>query len=305
MEDAITDAAVGSNLGSAAPWGGSSSQIKVASGSLTSAGLLALDPPGNMASIAGTGGGSSYRPFVSTPVSSGAVYYSCLAQCTSLPTTGDKYLTGLLAGGTTSPGGSSDPLAVYAKVSGDGYQMAIRKSGLSTTYAPAVLALNTTYLIVVKYVFGSGAGDDSVSLYLNPTPVVTEPASPDVTLTGGTDAANLQNVYLKSSSGYGTWNFDTLRVGPAWADVTPSSTPSPPSQPVITQVMIDRNGLVLSGTNGTPNAAYQVIGSTSLDLPLGHWFALASNTFDASGNFACTNPVYIMGASGHFRISND
>ena len=128
MEDAITNAAVGSNLGSAAPWGSSSSQIKVASGNLTNSALLALYPAGNMASIAGTGGGSSYRAFTSSAVASGAVYYSFLVQCTSLPTSGDKYLTGLLPSGTTSPGGSSDPLAVYAKVSGTGYQMGIRKS---------------------------------------------------------------------------------------------------------------------------------------------------------------------------------
>ena len=63
MEDAITNAAVGSNLGSAAPWGASSSQVKVASGNLTYAGLLDLSPAGNMANIAGSGGGSSYRLF--------------------------------------------------------------------------------------------------------------------------------------------------------------------------------------------------------------------------------------------------
>ncbi len=293
MEDAITNAAVGSNLGSAAPWTGSSSQVKVASGNLTNSALMALAPVGNMASIAGSAGGSSYRPFKSSAVSSGSVYYSFLVQCTSLPNSGDKYLTGFLPSVTPGPGGSTDSLAVYVKVSGAGYQMAIRKSGAATTYAPTVLALNTTDFIVVKYVFGAGTGDDVVSLYINPTPGAAEPASPDATLTGGTDAADLQNVYLKSSSGYGTWNFDTLRVGPGWTDVTPSSTTPPPStQPCITQILREAGGLVLSGTNGTPSAAYQVIGSTSLAVPRGQWSAVADNTFDSNGNFVCTNPVY-------------
>src|ERR1019366_7414010 len=75
IEDAITNTAVGNNLGSAAPWGASSSQIKVASGNLTNSALLALSPAGNMASIAGTGGGSSYRAFTSSAISSGAAYY--------------------------------------------------------------------------------------------------------------------------------------------------------------------------------------------------------------------------------------
>jgi hypothetical protein len=233
MEDAITTADVGSNLASAAPWGGSSTQIKVASGNLTNSPLLALSPAGNMANIAGTGGGSSYRAFSSSAVPSGTVYYSFLVQCTSLPTSGDKYLTGLLPGGTTSPGGSSDPLAVYMKLGGTSYQVGIRKSGATTSYAPTPLALNTTNLIVAKYTLGPGAGDDVVSLYINPTPGVVEPASPDVTLTGGTDASNLQNVYLKSSSGYGVWNFDTLRVGPTWTDVSPLPVEAPPA--ILTQ----------------------------------------------------------------------
>ena len=293
MEDAITNTAVGNNLGSAAPWGASSSQIKVATGSFSYAGLADLTPAGNLASIAGSGGGSSYRAFTGSAVSGGAVYYSFLVQCTSLPASGDKYLTGFLPSGTTSPGGSSDALAVYAKLSGTGYQMGVRKPGASTTYASTVLALNTTNLIVAKYLFGSGSGDDVVSLYINPAAGAAEPASPDVTLTGGTDAANLLNVYLKSSSGYGIWNFDTLRVGPSWADVTPSSAGPPPStQPRITRMRMDVSGLVLTGTNGTASGSYQVIGSPSLATPRAQWFAVANNVFDASGNFTCTNPVY-------------
>lgn len=294
MEDAITNVAPGSNLGSAAPWGNSSSQIKVAAGNLIRPDLLALSPDGNMASIAGTAGGSSYRPFWSGPVSGAGttVFYSFLVQCTSLPTSGDKYLTGFLPGGVTSPGGSSDPLAVYARLSGTGYQLGIRKSGGATTYAPTVLALNTTNFIVACYLFNPGGGANAVYLLINPTPGTNAPHTADATVNGGNDA-NLQNIYLKSSSGYGTWNFDSLRVGLAWTDVTPSASGPPPStQPCITQVLMDPAGLVLSGTNGTPSTAYQVIGSGSLATPRAQWWAVANSTFDGSGNFVCTNPVY-------------
>jgi pectate lyase len=293
MEDAITNVAPGSNLGSTTPWTGSSSQVKVASGNLTYTGLLDLTPAGNLAAIAGTGGGASYRQFKSSAMTSGAVYYSLLVQCTSLPTSGDRYLTGLLPSGTSGPGGSSDPLAVYAKLSGSGYQVGIRKTSASLSYATNLLALNATCLLVAKYSFGAGSGDDVVSLYVNPVPGTGEPSSPDTSVTGGTDTANLQYIYLKSSSGYGTWNFDTLRVGGAWADVTPSSAgPPPTTQPRITQVRMDSAGLVLSGTNGTPSAAYQVICSTSLALPQAQWTAVADSAFDSSGNFVCTNSVY-------------
>ncbi len=303
LEDAITNAAPGSNLGSAAPWGSSSSQIKVAGGNLSRPDLLPLSPAGNMASIAGTGGGSSYRSFNDTTVSGGAVYYSVLVQCTTLPSAGTVYLTGLLPSSVTSPGGSSDPLAVYSRASGGGYQLGLRKTGVSTSYGPAVLEISATNFIVVKYAFNPGTGDDVVRLYINPTAGAGEPASADATLTGGTDATDLQHVYLKSSSGYGAWNLDTLRVGPAWADVTPSSSgPVPSTQPCITQVLMDPAGLVLSGTNGTPGAAYQVIGSTSLTAPRAQWWGVASDNFDANGNFLCTNPLYPLDGQMFYAV---
>ncbi|TAL05799.1 MAG: hypothetical protein EPO07_03060, partial [Verrucomicrobia bacterium] len=256
MEDAITNAASGSNLGSVSPWGNSSSQVKVATGNLTNASVLSPAAAGNLAYILGTAGGSSYRAFSASSITSGAVYYALLVQCTNAPTA-SGYLTGLLPNGTTSPGGSSDALAVYFAPSGNGFQLGIRKNGANITNAPTVLVTNTTYLVVAKYAFGAGAADDVVSLYLSPTPGAAEPASPDATQTGGTDAANLQNLYFKSSSGYGNWNLDTLRVGTSWADVTPAAggvtPPATNSQPYITQTLLSAGSLVLRGTNGTSN----------------------------------------------------
>jgi pectate lyase len=291
MEDAITNAAVGSNLGSAAPWSPSSGQVKVASGNLTHLTLHALTPAGNMINILGTGGGSSYRAFNSSAVSSGSVYYSVLARCVSL-SSGSGYLTGLLPSGTTSPGGSSDSLAVYFTLAGDGYQLGIRKQSAPTVYATATLATNTTYLLVANYTFQPGTGDDVVSLFISPVPGMAEPAVPDATQTGGTDAASLQNVYIKSSSGYGTWNFDTLRIGPTWASVTPTEGGEPPpAQPRVTQTLICAQGVVLRGTNGTPAGVYQVLSSTNLLRPPAEWPAIATNRFDSNGSFDCTNPV--------------
>src|SRR5689334_11403178 len=97
MEDGITNVAPGSNLGSALPWGNSSSsQVKVGSGNLTNSALLAIAPPGNLVNIVGTGGGSSSRPFNGSSISSGTVYYSFLAQCTAVPSASTVFLTGFL-----------------------------------------------------------------------------------------------------------------------------------------------------------------------------------------------------------------
>ncbi|HTX20901.1 MAG TPA: hypothetical protein VMD27_03420, partial [Candidatus Aquilonibacter sp.] len=51
------------------------------------------------------------------------------------------------------------------------------------------------------------------------------------------------------------------------------------------------NQLVLSGAGGKPNGTYYVLGSTNLALPLADWTAIATNAFDANGNFNFTNPM--------------
>jgi hypothetical protein len=49
--------------------------------------------------------------------------------------------------------------------------------------------------------------------------------------------------------------------------------------------------LVLSGTNGWPGQNYFVLATTNLLLPLTSWECLATNPFDAYGNFKFTNGI--------------
>ena len=62
-------------------------------------------------------------------------------------------------------------------------------------------------------------------------------------------------------------------------------------QPRITSVAFSVGNLVIAGTNGLAGAAYNVLTSADLRLPLENWAPLATNTFDTSGNFTLTNPV--------------
>jgi fibronectin-binding autotransporter adhesin len=48
-------------------------------------------------------------------------------------------------------------------------------------------------------------------------------------------------------------------------------------------------GLVISGSGGMTNAVYYVLSATNLAAPLNAWTCIATNTFDASGNFNFTN----------------
>jgi hypothetical protein len=52
------------------------------------------------------------------------------------------------------------------------------------------------------------------------------------------------------------------------------------------------NGLVeFSGSGGAPNQIYYLLSSTNLTLPLNQWTRVATNRFDAGGQFSFTNSV--------------
>ena len=61
--------------------------------------------------------------------------------------------------------------------------------------------------------------------------------------------------------------------------------------PLISQPQVAGGNLVFSGTGGTDNGTYRVLTTTNLTVPLANWTPLATNNFDASGNFTFTNPI--------------
>ena len=61
--------------------------------------------------------------------------------------------------------------------------------------------------------------------------------------------------------------------------------------PVFGSATLSGGGLVLSGSNGTPNASYFVLTSTNVALPMINWTRAATNQFAADGTFVFTNPV--------------
>ena len=208
-------------------WMGGSSGLTITNLNLTYPGLPDLG--GNaLLDASSASAGSMTVNFTGTAVTSGSIYYSFLAECSGLPTA-NNYLTDILVGGTT-PNGGTDPLAVYVgqSVAGSAYRVGVRHNGNGTgaTYTTnnSAFVVGNVNLFVVKYTFGSGG---TVSLYANPTPGGTEP-TPNVTVSTGTDASNLQTIGFKVNSGTsaGNWDFDSLRVGDSWADVTPVPEPS-------------------------------------------------------------------------------
>lgn len=100
-------------------------------------------------------------------------------------------------------------------------------------YTPFNYALNTTYLMVIKYTIVDGATNDTVSLIINPTLPGSEPSAtvtaPDV----GAGDIDPASVALRQGSTVTapTVAVDAIRVGLSWDDIMGSSPTVPHDAP--------------------------------------------------------------------------
>ncbi|MCK9618268.1 MAG: hypothetical protein M0R21_10590 [Lentimicrobiaceae bacterium] len=103
-------------------------------------------------------------------------------------------------------------------------------AGWSTT----AYALNTTYLLVLKYTIVSGVTNDITALYINPVIGETEPLTPSATPLDptGTDIANLGSIAIRQGTAGNLVNvkLDGIRVGMTWNDVLPVNYSAPTTQ---------------------------------------------------------------------------
>ncbi|HKI69341.1 MAG TPA: hypothetical protein VKA67_07125, partial [Verrucomicrobiae bacterium] len=60
--------------------------------------------------------------------------------------------------------------------------------------------------------------------------------------------------------------------------------------PAFQSIKLDNGDVVISGT-GPTNQTFHLLESTDLTLPLNSWTSVATNTFDATGNFSITNLI--------------
>lgn len=301
----------------------SGSAVQVVADSLAHPGLsspLITSNKVNLTSSAGT----AYRTFSGAAVSSGSVYLSFLLKQTTLAasTTGGT-VAGLDDDGSisTSNGRVAAALGVHVKqTNSNSFIIGIRKGqgasgaggGTDVYYPDSTFGLGQVVFVVARYTFGAGSGDDTVTLWVNPSANSFNAAEPAASIaatdTGNTsDAAQLQYVFVRanSSTTSGVNEVDDVRVGSAWADVTPNggaTPPEPTAQPRIREFFLTPEGLVLRGTNGPASGVYRIVGSPSLTIPLANWPAVATNLCDGNGNFAVTNPVPPGEAQRFYRL---
>lgn len=234
-----------------------------------------------------TGGTFKKKAAPFTAQSSGPVYCSFLLSIQAIGGT-TKAFVYLQNGNSAS---SSPPLGIFLD---SGSHIGIGKSVSSPGASTAAGLGAGTHFIVARYSFQDG--NDQVDLWLDPTSLGDNGNIPAVTLTSGTgsssDAAALSYVFLNHAVSQTLW-IDEVRVGTTWADVTPTSTPPPMPTNVVamTQAFLDLAGFVIRGSGGTSTGFYFVVSAPDLTTNVSNWSVIATNVFDVSGNFDCTNPV--------------
>lgn len=288
------------NLGGKGTWTSSNSGVTVGTNNLDGTSFGLAPSAGNKVITTTSSSSGTYNQF-SEGINSGSVYFSFLLKVNStasLSTTGQPLVDLLKAGSA-----SSYYADVYLRLNGGNVEIGLGKLRNNVTYFTTPLTLGQTYLIAGKYVFTSGSSNDRVSLWINPTFDEGDEPPADISFTTGGDGNDNPGLGRCYIYGGAAADVDELRLGSTWADVTPSSgLVGGGSIPYVTQTLLGAQGLVLRGTNGNPNSSYKVISSTNATLPQSQWPAVATNQFDASGNFDCTNPVTAGVKQGFYRV---
>ena len=159
---------------------------------------------------------------------SGTFYAAFLFNASEAKTTADYFFHF-----GPNPIGSDYKGRVFAqKDDSDNLRFGITKAAgaISETAAtPYSYALDTTYLIVIKYVIVSGAANDEVYMWVNPVIGATEPAAQLTAADlSGTDIAGIGAIAIRQGANTPIARIDGIRVTNDWATLwegTPMETP--------------------------------------------------------------------------------
>jgi hypothetical protein len=96
------------------------------------------------------------------------------------------------------------------------------------------------------------------------------------------DSSGDQTITINGEAGDNSPQVNLLQV----RDITLAA-----DEPVIASTGTSGGSLVFSGTGGTADGIYYVLSSTNVTTPLANWIPIATNFYDASGNFTVTNAI--------------
>jgi autotransporter-associated beta strand protein len=188
----------------------------------------------------------------------------------------------VIANGTVSPGASVGRLTIFGDATLAGNTM-IELTKAGAALANDVLSVGGTLTcggtLSVSHTGDPLAESDSFRL-----------------LSAGTLTGSFTSLSLPALSPGLAWNVSTLNSD-GWLRVVGSN-----AAPVIDSVSINSNEVVITGSGGAPGTTYSVVTATNVALPLPQWSSIATNAFDAGGNFAFTNTIAPADGQQFFRL---
>jgi hypothetical protein len=144
-------------------------------------------------------------------------------------TAAGDYFIGIGSSGTTIGG------AIWSRQDGTGFDIGISTRSSSTvSWSTTSYSINSPIFLVAEYNVVSGSANDTGALWINPGSAdFGATSAPSATLTSGpgsSDIGTINTVLIHSgasdfSSASGGIDFDELRIGTSWADVTPIPEP--------------------------------------------------------------------------------
>jgi|GEM_PF-999706 len=117
--------------------------------------------------------------------------------------------------------------------------------------------------------------------------------------TNGQYANDISFGYTSTNAANGTFG-DVIRDSPTLT-LTFVIPAGPHAAPVFTNIMISGGNIILRGSNGVPQGAYQMLRSAEVSQPVGSWQGIGIRSFDANGNFNFTNAAPAESAS-YYRL---
>lgn len=219
------DYTAGNLVGTAPDWlahsGAATNPIQVVGSSLTYAGLPASIGGKATAAVAtGTREDANLVYTLTVPADGEFLYAAAIIQVASSTGAGD-YIMHFMDGATTNFRGR-----LYVRPLGAGFQFGISYATSTVTYDATERAFGTPHLVVMR--LNKLAGQDNVSIIINPTLPGTEPAVNVTSGDAGSDLTLFNAVAIRQgSTGTASFEVDEVRVARTYADVTTTTVQVP------------------------------------------------------------------------------
>jgi len=186
---------------------------------------------------------------------SSVVYAAFLVNFTAVKTGGDYFLHF-----STSPANTSffRGRVFVKKDASDNLAFGLSMSSTTISWTDLTYAMNTTYLLVLKYTFVEGTKNDVVNLFINPDPLLDEP-SPTLTNIDvpASDPTDIGSVALRQgdASKGPSLKLDGIRIGTTWNGIFDPPAPTVETPVISPAVGIHYSPIEVTITCTTPDAS--------------------------------------------------